>query len=190
MEQIGAPGATSASVATAAAAPVRREDAFGAFVEAHLAEQYRLATVILGDATEAQDATHDAFEQAWRHWPDLRDPTRLEAWFGRILVNTCRDHLRRRKRHPVTELTDATAAALPGADELRRPADRDEIGRAFAVLNPDQRLVVVLRFYADLTVDQIAERVDAPAGTVKSRLHHALAALNTALAGTDGGADR
>ena len=157
-----------------------REVAFATFVEQRLLQQYRLAAVILGDPLEAQDATHDAFELAWRRWDSLRDPVRLEAWFGRILVNVCRDRLRRRRR-TVTDISAELADTLAGPDVYRRSADRDEIARAFAALNPDQRVVVVLRFYADLRVDQIAEHVGAPAGTVKSRLHNALQALNAAL---------
>jgi RNA polymerase sigma-70 factor (ECF subfamily) len=157
-----------------------REVAFAAVVEQHLLQQYRLATVILGDPIEAQDATHDAFELAWRRWASLRDPDRLDAWFGRILVNVCRDRLRRRRRM-VSDISAELVDSLAAPDDYRRTADRDEIGRAFAALNPDQQLVVVLRFYADLSIDQIAERVAAPAGTVKSRLHHALQALNGAL---------
>ena len=163
------------------AAKGTRETTFASFVERRLAEEYRLAAVMLGDPAEAQDATHDAFELAWRRWDSLRDPDRLDAWFGRILHNVCLDRLRSRRRHAVTDVSVELAESVAATDELRRPAERDEIRRAFAALNPDQRLAIVLRYYADLTVDRIAERVGAPPGTVKSRLHHALAALNAAL---------
>lgn len=162
--------------------PMReREAAFVVFAERRLAEQYRLAAVILGDTVEAQDATHDAFELAWRRWGDLRDPGRLDAWFGRILVNVCRDRLRHRKRHAVTDLSPQLVASIAARDELDGTVERDEIGQAFARLNPDHRVAIVLRYYADLSIPQIAERVGAPAGTVKSRLHHALQQMNRAL---------
>ena len=61
-----------------------RELAFGAFVERALPQNYRLARAILGDPAEAEDATHDAFELAWKRWDTLRDPDLLDAWFGRI----------------------------------------------------------------------------------------------------------
>jgi RNA polymerase sigma-70 factor (ECF subfamily) len=73
-----------------------RELAFVQFVEARLGEHYRLASVILGDPVDAQDAVHDAFERAWRARPTLRDVDRVDAWVGRIVVNECRDRLRRR----------------------------------------------------------------------------------------------
>lgn len=158
-----------------------RETAFAAFAERRLLEHYRLAAVILGDPGEAEDATHDAFELAWRHWGSLRDPERLDAWFGRILINVCRDRLRRRKRHAVTDLSPEVVASIAAGDDAAFSADRDELGHAFACLNPDQRVAIVLRYYADLSVPQIAERVSAPVGTVKSRLHHALQVMNSAL---------
>ena len=104
-----------------------QEVAFATFVEQRLLQQYRLATVILGDAVEAQDATHDAFELAWKRWDSLRDPGRLDAWFGRILINVCRDRLRRRRR-VVTDISAELAETLAGPDAYRRTADRDEIG--------------------------------------------------------------
>lgn len=161
-----------------------RRATFSAFVESRLGDLYRLASVILGDPVEAQDAVHDALERAWRGWGQLQDAARLDAWVSRILVNECRDRLRQRRRRPVTDISDMLSASLSGPDDLRAAIDRDELGRAFAALGPDHQIAIVLRFYADLTVDQIAMRVGAPAGTVKSRLHHALAAMNAELART------
>src|SRR5262245_14422274 len=66
-----------------------RAAAFVRLADAHLDRAYGLARAILRDPVEAQDATHDAFVRAWRSWPSLRDPDRFEAWFDRILVNTC-----------------------------------------------------------------------------------------------------
>jgi len=157
-----------------------RAAAFTALAERHLAESYRLATLILGERADAEDATHDAFVAAWRSWGSLRDPARFEAWFGRILVNVCRDRLRQARRHPVTDVSDGLAVAA-GADHAAAAADRDAVGRGLARLEPDQRIVLVLRYYRDLPVDEIAARMGIPAGTVKSRLHYALRDLGAAL---------
>ena len=75
-----------------------RAQAFLGLAEDHLDSAYRLARAILRDSNDAQDATHDAFEQAWRKWSTLRDPARFGQWFDRILVNTCRDRLRSARR--------------------------------------------------------------------------------------------
>jgi RNA polymerase sigma-70 factor (ECF subfamily) len=170
-----------------------RESAFAVLVERRLDASYRLATVILGDPHDAEDAVHDAAVAAWRRWSDLRDVDRFDAWFGRILVNACRDRLRSRRRRPVLEL-DLDGAALHAAiatpDASLPTAHRDALDRAFATLDPDHRIVVALRFYRDLTVDEIAALIGIRPGTVKSRLHHALRRLRAALEAADGRADR
>lgn len=158
-----------------------RREAFAALADAHLEAAYRLAGVILGDPFEAEDATHDAVITAWRGYGKLRDPDRFEAWFQRILVNTCRDRLRRRGRRQAATEIDLTRVPTGGSDPFARVDDRLALDAAFETLSPDHRVVIALRFYADLTVEQIAERVDAPAGTVKSRLHAATQRLQAAL---------
>lgn len=163
-----------------------RAAAFSDLAERHLADSYRLASLILGDRDEAEDATHDAFVAAWKSWGSLRDPARFEAWFGRILVNVCRDRLRRSRRHGVMEATDVSdeLLAVPANGDLAAAAaDHDAVGRGLARLEPDQRIVLVLRYYRDLPVDEIAARMSVPAGTVKSRLHYALRDLGVALGG-------
>src|SRR5437773_2015893 len=77
-----------------------RRSRFDQFARQQVDGSYRLAVVLLGDPHDAQDATHDALLRAWQHWPDLRDEARFDAWFQRILVNECRNRLRRR-RSPV-----------------------------------------------------------------------------------------
>lgn len=154
--------------------------AFAELADHQLAAAYRLAGVILGDAVEAQDATHDAIVVAWRRYDSLQDADRFEAWFQRILVNICRDRLRRRHRRPIVEI-DLTQEFAASGDGIAGVDDRLALERAFAQLSPEQRVAVALRFYADLTVDQIADRTRVPVGTVKSRLHAATRRLQAAL---------
>lgn len=162
-----------------------RATAFAALLDRGLDTHYRLAAVILGDPVEAEDAVHDAAVVAWRGFGGLRDRDRFEAWFGRILVNGCRDRLRARRRRPLITAIPAfgtSAAGLPSTstpDSGAALADRDELERAFAHLEPEHTVVVVLRYYADLSVPQIAVRLGIAEGTVKSRLHHALRRLRT-----------
>ena len=139
---------------------------------------HRLAFAILGDDLEAEDAAQDAFTSAWRQRATLRDPDRFEAWFGRILVNVCRDRLRRRAR--VRRLPSAMDGGRQ-VDPAQAALERDVLGRALASLDPDFRIVVILRFWIDLSVDDIAERLAIPAGTVKSRLHSSMRQLRAAL---------
>jgi RNA polymerase sigma-70 factor (ECF subfamily) len=139
---------------------------------------YRLALAILGDAPEAEDAAQDAFTSAWRQRATLRDPDRFDAWFARILVNVCRDRLRKRSR--VRRLPNAGGEEL-FVDPAQAALDRDVLGRALASLDPDRRIIVILRFWTDLSVDDVAERLGIPAGTVKSRLHSSMRQLRAAL---------
>ena len=142
---------------------------------------YRLAGFILGDAREAEDATQDALARAWRQRSSLRSLNSAQAWFDRILVNVCRDRLRRRR--PGVRWTDVDEGVTsPAADPFTALIARDAVLGAVAVLPTDQRIVLVLRYWADLPVDAIADRLGVPAGTVKSRLHHAIRTLRTALA--------
>lgn len=155
-----------------------RAAAFTRLADEHLDRAYRLARAILRDPAEAQDATHDAFVQAWRKWDTLRDPTRFEPWFDRIIVNTCRDRL----RAPNRQTTDISAEiALATGDHAGPTEDRAVLGTAIAALSPDHQVVVALRFYRDLTIDDIAARLGIPAGTVQSRLHYALKRLHEAI---------
>lgn len=132
---------------------------------------YRLAGLILGDASEAEDAVGDALERAWSRAAQLRDPAGLQAWFDRILVNLCRDRLRRRGRVRFLVLADD---AVDRRDSFRDVLAKDEALRAMADLSDDERVTVVLHFWADLTLVEVAARVGWPVGTVKSRLHRAL----------------
>ena len=167
----------------AAAAEADREVVFGRLVDRDLDVAYRIAGVILGNGEDAEDATHDAVVHAWRSFGALRDLDRFEAWFQRILVNVCRDRLRKRRRTPVTELRAAEGRTTPGG--FADVDDRIVIGRAFERLNPDQAIAVALRFYADLTLEDVAARTGVPVGTVKSRLHAAMASLERALTGPE-----
>lgn len=176
MQRIGSPSSGVEQARTR----VDQRAAFAELADHHLAGAYRLAGVILGDAVEAQDATHDAIVAAWRRYGSLQDPARFEAWFQRILVNACRDRLRRRHRRPIVEI-DLTQVFAESSDGIASVDDRLALERAFAHLSPEQRVAVALRFYSDLTVDQIADRTRVPVGTVKSRLHAATRRLQVAL---------
>ena len=165
--------------ATAAEADLDRRVVFGQLVDRDLDRAYRIAGVILGNSPDAEDATHDAVVQAWQSFARLREPARFEAWFQRILVNVCRDRLRKRHRTPVAELDVAGAAAAPGT--FAAVDDRLALDRALERLSPEQAITIVLRFHADLTVEDVASRMGVPLGTVKSRLHAALAVLELAL---------
>jgi RNA polymerase sigma factor (sigma-70 family) len=141
---------------------------------------YRLAGLVLGDGTEAEDAVQDALLRAWDAAATLRDPAGFEAWFDRILVDGCRDRLRRRKVLRFIPI-DASHDTVPVRDAFGAIGERDAILAGLHALQPDDRVVVVLHYWADLRLEDIAARLDCPTGTVKSRLHRAKAVLRDRL---------
>jgi RNA polymerase sigma-70 factor (ECF subfamily) len=161
-----------------------RANAFRRLLDEDLLRYYAIATAMLGDAVEAQDAVHDAAVSAWQRFGDLRDHTKFLAWFDRILVNGCRDRLRIRRRRPVVDigpmLTSSTRAGT-SPDPSIAVASIDAVERAMRALDPDHLAVVILRYEADLTVSAIADRLGIAEGTVKSRLHHALRRMREAM---------
>jgi RNA polymerase sigma-70 factor (ECF subfamily) len=157
---------------------VERADAFARLADRHLAASYRLAALLLGSEVEAQDAIQDAAVIGWERFADLRDPERFAGWFQRIVVNRCRDRLRQRRRIRVLSMDDALGVETP--DGMSRLAERDALRSVIDRLSPDQRTVLVLRYFADLTLEEIADRTGEPLGTVKSRLHYARQALHAA----------
>jgi RNA polymerase sigma-70 factor (ECF subfamily) len=137
----------------------------------HLDGAFKLAGYMLGDAGEAEDALQDALLRAWRAWPGLRDPDSFGPWLDRIVANVCRTRIRARRRVRTLAIDDDLEVETP--DPFRAALARDAVGRALDRLTPDQRVVVVLRYWRDMPLEQIATRLNLPLGTVKSRLHYA-----------------
>ena len=161
-----------------------RFDAFRSLVDRRLDASYRLATAILREPADAQDAVHDAFVTAWRQWPSLRDPASFDGWFQRIVVNTCRNRLKRASLVRVTDISDELQVATPDAYAVTH--DRDALDGALARLKPDDQVLLALRYYEDLRVDDIARVLGIRPGTVMSRLHHAMNRLRAALDASGG----
>jgi RNA polymerase sigma-70 factor, ECF subfamily len=172
-------------LATTSASPtdVEGDESFRRLLLGGVDHAYRLAAAILGSPNEAEDAVQDALEKAWRGRSRLRDPDRFEAWFQRIVVNACRDrHKRRRVAASAISLSGSVedlgqSFTTRGSDPLEETAGRDAISRALTNLTLDQRVAVVMRFYLDLEVNEIARRLRTRPGTVKSRLNRAMNAL-------------
>jgi RNA polymerase sigma-70 factor, ECF subfamily len=162
-------------------------DQFIRLVERELDRAYRLAGLILGDAAEAEDAVQDALLRGWRGAQRLRNTADFQAWFDRILVNGCRDRLRRRRTIRFIALGPETDG-FHAVDSFRQVIDRDEVLRAMGVLPADERIVFVLHYWADLTLEAVALHLDWPVGTVKSRLNRGLGRIRAKLgdSATDG----
>jgi RNA polymerase sigma factor (sigma-70 family) len=131
---------------------VRRE-AFGRLAADELSASYQLATRILGNRGDAEDAVNEAVLRAWGSFDRLRDRGSFRPWLMRIVVNVCRNDLRHRR---VLQIEPLGENDRPAPDSFDSGLLRDGVARAMECLGPEQRVVVVLRYWNDLAVDEIA----------------------------------
>jgi RNA polymerase sigma factor (sigma-70 family) len=153
---------------------------FERLTDQRLLKAYRLATLVMRDPAEGEDAVHDAAVLAWTRFDELRDHTRFDAWFDRIVINVCRQRLRRRARGVVTQIVMEGTSNLAHGDGTSARAERDALRHALDRLTPEHRVVVVLRHLEGYSTGEIAARTGEREGTVKSRLHYALRELRAA----------
>jgi len=143
---------------------------------------YRLSFAILADEADARDAAQDTFVTAWRQIGRLRDPERFDAWLQRVAVNAARMTHRARRRRGVREIPASHVgemAELPVTASVEIDARRLEA--ALGRLSIDQRSILALHHLEGRSLAELAEILDIPSGTVKSRLHTARQALHAAL---------
>src|SRR5688572_22781904 len=143
--------------------------AYDALVASRLGSTFRLVKAIVGHDADADDVTQEAFVQAWRTLPQLRDADRFDAWFGRVIVNTARMHLRRR-RHvltvSVTELDAQDHPALGRVDAaLEGVATAQALQSAIDRLTVDQRAILALHHVEERPLKDIAAMFAIPVGT-------------------------
>jgi len=155
--------------------------AFAALAAASIGQLTAIARLTLHDDPQAQDAVQEALVGAWRNIRGLRDPDRFDAWLYRLLLRACLDQARQERRHRVVEipLPELSGPSVAAAD--RDLVVHDELERGLRGLPREQRAVIVLVFYVDLPLAEVAQILDCPLGTVKSRLNRALAALRARL---------
>jgi RNA polymerase sigma-70 factor (ECF subfamily) len=156
------------------------EEAFASLAVAIGGRLHSVAHRILRDIDLAEDATQQALLTIWRDLPQLRDPARFDAWSYRLLVRACYAEGRSTRRWaPNIRLLPVDQHVL--AEGLSLVVDRDQLERGFKRLSIDHRAVVVLHHYLDLPLEEVAETLGVPIGTVRSRLHHAMRGLRAAL---------
>ena len=160
-------------------------DAFTELVARSIGRLTAVARMILRDEYAAQDAVQEAFIEAWRSLPGLREPDRFEAWLRRLLIRACFKGVRRSKRVEAVEIRLTPADEPPVAGGERDFAIHDQLERGLARIPADQRAIVVLVYYLDLPLADAAQAMGIPLGTTKSRLNRATQALRAALEADD-----
>jgi len=148
--------------------------AFDALVGPLVDQAFRLAFGMLHNRESAEDVVQESAVRAWRNLGNLRPGTEMRPWFLAIVANQCRTAVRSRW-WSVVRLDNAPNLASPGfEDRIVRGAD---LRAALRKLAADHREALVLRYYLDLPVEEIAAITGVPVGTVKSRINRGLAAL-------------
>jgi RNA polymerase sigma-70 factor (ECF subfamily) len=157
-----------------------RLDAFEELVRRHRLATYRVALRMLGDESDAEDATQDAFVQAWRNLGGFRADAAFSTWMYRIVTNRCLNMLRARRRtEPLPDDREAPASRPDRIAEARWQVE--DLKLAILRLTPEQRAPLVLRELQGCTYEEIAEALEISIPAVKSRLHRARLELLAAM---------
>lgn len=155
------------------------EVAFGRLVAAHQAQMTRVAYVIIGDRSLAQDATQSAWIAAWTRLRSIRDPDRIRPWLLAITANEARQILRRRGRATVVELVLDVGGA-PRSDPSTTIQLLD-LSRALGQLSPDDRALLALRYVGGVDAKELGAATGRSASGTRARLSRLTARLREEL---------
>jgi RNA polymerase sigma-70 factor (sigma-E family) len=151
---------------------------FRDFVTARWSAMLRTAFLLTGDHGHAEDLVQTALSKCFVAWPRLRASTAADAYVRKAMLNT---YLSWRRRRSWYELPSDDPPEREGGDSTEDLAQRSVVMDALAALPPKQRAVVVLRFYDDLGVEQVARQMGCTSGSVKRQTSVALGKLRTVL---------
>ena len=146
-------------------------EAFFQLFSKHKEKLYRIALSYLKNEQEALEAIQEVTFRSFKNIKKVREPKYFSTWITRIMMNYCIDELKRRKRF------------IPGETDLLTESITEEndnrIGMESAIqtLEPNLQEVIILKYFQDFTIDQIAEQLDRPVGTIKTWLNRALQLL-------------
>jgi RNA polymerase sigma-70 factor (ECF subfamily) len=162
---------------------------------------YALAYRVIGREEEARDVAQETFLRAFRAIKGFKGQAKFSSWLYRITLNLCRDWIRKERRAPVSQAPDGIdiielAGEATPSESIEDLVGRKQLGlavsKALALLPEEQRTAIILKEYHGLTFQEIADLLDCPLSTVKTRLYQGLTVVRKQLgsAGVDGGALR
>lgn len=152
---------------------------------------YALAYRVIGREEDARDVCQETFLRAFRAINGFKGQAKFSSWLYRIALNLCRDWIRRERRQPIAQAPEGVdiielAGESTPSESIEDLVARREIGRAvaraMAELPEEQRTAIVLKEYHGLTFQEIADLLDCPLSTVKTRLYQGLSVLRRQLA--------
>src|SRR3990170_4996668 len=151
---------------------------------------YALAYRVIGREEDARDVAQETFLRAFRALKGFKGQAKFSSWLYRITLNLCRDWIRRERRTPVAQMPEGIDLVELAGEE--RPSEtieelvgRRQLGRAvskaMATLPEEQRTAIILKEYHGLTFQEIADLLDCPLSTVKTRLYQGLSVVRNHL---------
>ena len=151
---------------------------------------YALAYRVIGREEDARDVCQETFLRAFRALGGFKGQAKFSSWLYRITLNLCRDWIRRERRQPIAQAPEGVdlvelAGEAEDTESIEELVARKEIGaavaKAMALLPEEQRTAIVLKEYHGLTFQEIADMLDCPLSTVKTRLYQGLTVLRRQL---------
>jgi RNA polymerase sigma-70 factor (ECF subfamily) len=151
---------------------------------------YALAYRVLGREVDARDVAQETFLRAFRALKGFKGQAKFSSWLYRITLNLCRDWIRRERRTPVVQPPEGIdvielAGETSPSESIEELVSRHELGRAvgkaMSQLPEEQRTAIILKEYHGLTFQEIADLLDCPLSTVKTRLYQGLSVLRKQL---------
>jgi len=151
---------------------------------------YALAYRVIGREEDARDVAQETFLRAFRALKGFKGQAKFSSWLYRITLNLCRDWIRRERRTPVVQAPEGVdvielAGEATPTESIEELVSRHEIGRAvgkaMSLLPEEQRTAIILKEYHGLTFQEIADLLDCPLSTVKTRLYQGLTVLRKQL---------
>ncbi|PRS81560.1 MULTISPECIES: RNA polymerase sigma factor [unclassified Bacillus (in: firmicutes)] len=153
------------------------EDQFADYVMEHKHSFYRLSYSYVKNSEDAMDVVQEAIHKALKSVHRLEDATKMHSWFYKIVVNAALDFLRKKKRVQVTD-DDTLEFLSKGESDVYEDQD---VRRAIEDLPEMYRVIIILRFFEDLKLEDIAHILEENENTIKTRLYKALRLLKVEL---------
>lgn len=165
-------------------------EAFGELMEAYAPRAYRLAFAIVGNESDAEDVVQEAFVTIYRKLRNLREESSFGSWLSRIVATRARDLLRRHRREKKYFESRVTQTRLgQGSSSIPAPESEGtslDLRQAIDRLPELHRLVILLRYGEEASIEEIAQTLKRPAGTIRRMLSEAYRMLRLYLEGDEG----
>lgn len=166
--------------------------AFEELTSNYYSKVYNICYRMLNNCDDASEQAQETFIKAFRYIKDFRGKCSISTWLYHIATNVCLDYIRKNKKRKTisfeqnileeVKIKDSLMSSTPGPEKMAEiNAQKEAINEALAKMNKKNRMIIVLRDFMGLSYEQISETIDAPVGTVKSRISRARAELRELL---------